>query len=159
MNYPYTSRVGGPDPLTASLPPPALTFVARILLAGIAAVAGIALIASAPLAVTLPLGSIFGTYLLATLVFTVLERRRVRRVRRPRRAPGASSPADRSTLRVGTIAAASIIALGAAFVAPERFGIGLAALGFAGLLTARILASAAGWAPRYTFPKEVREMK
>jgi hypothetical protein len=156
MNYPYTSRVGAPDPLTASLPPPALTFVARILLAGIAAVAGIALIASAPLAVTLPLGSIFGTYLLATLVFTVLERRRVRR---RRRAPGASSPADRSTLRVGTIAAASIVALGAAFVAPERFGIGLAALGFAGLLTARILASAAGWAPRYTFPKEVREMK
>ena len=139
MNYPHASRTG--SPLTASLPPPAaMTFVTRILLAGIAFVAGVALIASAPLAVTLPLGSIFAVYFVAALVF---------REREPGPEP---EPADRSFLGIGTLTLASIAMLAAAFLAPERFGIGLAAVGFAGLLAARIYASAAGWAPRYTFP-------
>jgi hypothetical protein len=133
MNYPHAGRAG--SPLTASLPPPAaMTFVTRILLAGIGFVAGIALIASAPLAVTLPLGSIFAVYFVAALVFRERE------------------PADRSLIGLGTLTGASVALLAAAFLAPERFGIGLAAAGFAGLLAARILASAAGWAPRYTFP-------
>jgi len=141
MNYPHASRTG--SPLTASLPPPAaMTFVTRILLAGIAFVAGVALIASAPLAVTLPLGSIFAVYFVAALVF---------REREPGPEP---EPADRSFLGIGTLTLASIAMLAAAFLAPERFGIGLAAVGFAGLLAARIYASAAGWAPRYTFPSE-----
>jgi hypothetical protein len=141
MNYPHAGRTG--SPLTASLPPPAaMTFVTRILLAGIAFVAGVALIASAPLAVTLPLGSIFAVYFVAALVF---------REREPE-PESEREPADRSMLGVGTLTLASIALLGAAFLAPERFGIGLAAVGFAGLLAARIYASAAGWAPRYTFP-------
>ena len=141
MNYPHAGRAG--SPLTASLPPPAaMTFVTRILLAGIGFVAGIALIASAPLAVTLPLGSIFAVYFVAALVF---------REREPGPEP---EPADRSFLGIGTLTLASIAMLAAAFLAPERFSIGLAAVGFAGLLAARIYASAAGWAPRYTFPSE-----
>ena len=141
MNYPHAGRTG--SPLTASLPPPAaMTFVTRILLAGIAFVAGVALIASAPPVVTLPLGSIFAVYFVAALVFREREAE-----------PGSErEPADRSMLGVGTLTLASIAMLAAAFLAPERFGVGLAAVGFAGLLAARIYASAAGWAPRYTFP-------
>jgi hypothetical protein len=145
MNYPHPGRTG--SPLTASLPPPAaMTFVTRILLAAIAFVVGVALIASAPLAVTLPLGSIFAVYFVAALVF---------REREPE--PDAEpeherEPADRSLLGLGTLTLGSIAMLAAAFLAPERFGVGLAAVGFAGLLVARIYASAAGWAPRYTFP-------
>jgi Na+/H+ antiporter NhaD/arsenite permease-like protein len=147
MNYPHPGRTG--SPLTASLPPPAaMTFVTRILLAAIAFVAGVALIASAPLAVTLPLGSIFAVYFVAALVF----REREPEPERESEPEPEREPADRSLIGLGTLTLGSIAMLAAAFLAPERFGIGLAAVGFAGLLVARIYASAAGWAPRYTFP-------
>ena len=148
MNYPFPGRAA--SPLTASMPPPALTFVSRFLLVGIAIVAAFALIASASPSVLFPLGLVFGTYLAATLAFAALGRRRGRRRTR-------TQSADRTLLGVGGLTVVSIVLLGAAFLAPERFGIGLAAVGFAGLLTARILASTAGWAPRYTFPEEGRD--
>ena len=151
MYYRYPDRPFGanaPTFLHESLPPPAAapsatSFVSRVVLIAIGLFAVIALIATASPAVIIPLGSIFLTYLAAALVLTRRERRQRRMLRQRHGADaGEVSPA-----RLGILVAVSLGLLGAGFLFAEGIGALLAAIGFAGLLIARILASADGWAP------------
>lgn len=156
MYYRYPDRLFGanaPTFLHQSLPPPAAapsaaSFVTRVVLMAIALFAAVALIATASPGVIFPLGTIFLTYLAATLVLTRRERRQRREQRRvlPRDSD-ADGHDEVSPARLGILVAVSIGLLGAGFLFAEGIGALLAAIGFAGLLIARILASADGWAP------------
>ncbi len=154
MYYRYPDRPFGanaPTFLHESLPPPAATpsatsFVTRVVLIAIALFAAAALIATASPAVVIPLGSIFLTDLAAALVLTRRERRQ-QRARRLLRQQRVADGGDASPARLGILVAASLGLLGAGFLFAEGIGALLAGIGFAGLLIARILASADGWAP------------
>ena len=156
MYYRYPDRLFGanaPTFLHQSLPPPAAapsaaSFVTRVVLMAIALFAAAALIATASPGVIFPLGTIFLTYLAATLVLTRRERRRRREQRRVLPQDSDADGHDQaSPARLGILVAVSIGLLGAGFLFAEGIGALLAAIGFAGLLIARILASADGWAP------------
>ena len=155
MYYRYPDRPFGanaPTFLHESLPPPAAapsatSFVTRVVLIAIGLFAVIALIATASPAVIIPLGSIFLTYLAAALVLTRRERREQRAQRRMLRPHRVADGRDVSPARLGILVAVSLGLLGAGFLFAEGIGALLAAIGFAGLLIARILASADGWAP------------
>ena len=155
MYYRYPDRIFGanaPTFLHQSLPPPAAapsatSFVTRVVLIAIALFVAVALVATASPGVIFPLGTIFLTYLAATLVLTRRERRRRREQRRVLPQDSDADGHEVSPARLGILVAASIGLLGAGFLFAEGIGALLAAIGFAGLLIARILASADGWAP------------
>lgn len=115
-------------------------FVTTFLLTSMGIVLALALIVTAPLTVTLPLGIVAAGYALATATAAVIVRRGARPKRgvRPTVVPTSW----------GVLGGLSVVLLALALFAPERPGSLLAALGFVGLFTFRVMAMREGWIRR-----------
>jgi hypothetical protein len=134
--------------------PTALSFVMRFVLAAVGIAMAATLIAVAPRTVTIPLTVVLGTGLVASGLINaadrLLERRRNRSVRRrsaPSRETSRQPRADAAVDAVGwgVLGAVSVVLLVLALLVPRELGIGMATVGFAGLLVFRLSAMYGDW--------------
>jgi hypothetical protein len=136
--------------------PNALSFVVKVVLAAVGIALAATLIVTAPRAVTIPLAIALGTGLVASGLIKAtdgyLERRRRTSRRRsvPSRETSRQLHADAAADAVGwgVLGALSVVLLVLVLLVPRELGIGMAAVGFAGLLVFRLSAMYGDWLPR-----------
>lgn len=118
---------------------PAITIATASVMATLALFTVIALFAAAPLTVTVPIGVVLAVGLLATTVLTVNDRRRKNDPRRRTRPNAVRASAEWSHVpgwdELGVLSAAILVI---AFIVPAELGLGLLAIGLAGLFVFRI---------------------
>ncbi len=154
-----------PTPGPVENSPAAIVFISKFLFAAIAIVLGAALIAAAPRTVTIPIGVVLATGLVAAGLVAMVGRWRPTPNKRSARrsAVAAPHPADRTDgirlrdddpsdesmrdrgwLALGVV---SITVLLLALVVPKELAVAFVAIGLAGLLVFRLTATWVGWVP------------
>lgn len=139
--------------------PSALSFVVKVILAALGIAMAATVIVTAPRSVTIPLAVALGTGLVAGGLIKAadrfLERRRHRTTRRrsvmsreTSHQPRADAAAD--AVGWGVLGVVSVVLLVLALLVPRELGIGMAAVGVAGLLVFRLSAMYGDWLSRGT---------